>query len=166
MLALLVSVNFSCSSDDGTTQEEQANSISYNLEVSGKYTTDWCGVENNTSKIKLSFIEDGNVKSTTTGESNVQLQSETFNENLSGNTIGVKLELQDYDPGNLTGGSYGDGFEQLAFKISNNADGTVIVDKEINDYYLVHCTDIVYEVTILYNVGADDINITSEMDNL
>jgi len=164
LLVLLASLTYSCSSDDDSNQEEQNSSISYNLDISGKYTNEWCGVENNTSKIKFSFIEDGNIESSVIGESSVQLESGAFSEDLSGNIIGVKLELLDYDPDNLTEGSYGDGFESLSLRITNNSDETILIDEDIYGYYLVHCTDVAYEVMILYNIDTDELTITSETD--
>lgn len=166
LILFLSFLTFSCSNDDDIEQqeqEEQEELDQFHLEISGKYFVDWCGVEDNSSKIMFSFLEDGVVKSTITGESNTQQLSEIFDEDLSGNIIGVKIELQDYDPNNLTGGSYGDGFGQISLRIYNGQD-ELVLDEEL--YSLVHCTDIGYEVTALYNTDLDELNMTGKSNSM
>lgn len=173
LLILLLTLSIgACSSDDdnsntsGEIDENDNNdsdNLSYNFFVNGEYQVDWCETTNNTANIKLTFLEDDEVKSSLIGESDLEV-NESFEEDLSGSIIGVKLELKDFDPNDLQGGSMGDGFESISIRITNNLTGEIIADEDIYGYYLVHCADIAYEVKILYNISSQDLEVTSKTD--
>lgn len=170
LLILLLSLSIgACSSDDdnsntsGEPEEIENNdseNLSYNFFVDGKYQVDWCETTNNTASIKLTFLEDDEVKSSLIGESDLEV-NESFEEDLNGNIIGVKLELRDFDPNDLEGGSMGDGFGSISIRITNNLTEEIIADEDINGYYLVHCSDIAYEVKILYNISTENLEVSS-----
>ncbi|MDK2771227.1 MAG: hypothetical protein KYX68_03205 [Flavobacterium sp.] len=130
----------------------------YNIEVTGNYQTDWCNVTNNTAKVTFEFIQDNNVVATQNEQSNVE-QSLSVNRNLTGNVIGVKLKLTDYNPNNLNS-ALGDGFESLHVKVQGNQTQDIYVDANPN-HWLVSCTDICYEIDILFNTSSKQISVNS-----
>ena len=173
LLILLLTISLgACSSDDdnsntsGESDENDNNNpenLSYNFFIDGKYQVDWCETTNNTANIKITFLEDDEVKSSLIGQSDTEV-NESFEEDLSGNIIGLKLELQDFDANDLQGGSMGDGFESISIRITNNLTGEIIVNEDINGYYLVHCSDIAYEVKILYNISTENLEVSSKTE--
>ena len=161
-----------CSSDDDSSNNSQEidendnnspENLSYNFFIDGKYQVDWCETTNNTANIKITFLEDDEVKSSLIGQSDTEV-NESFEEDLNGNIIGVKLELKDFDPNDLEAGSMGDGFESISIRITNNITGEIIADEDINGYYLVHCADVAYEVKILYNISSQDLEVSSKTE--
>lgn len=147
-LTLLMFTLLNCSSDDDST--EQQAGTSYKVEISGRYVDQWC-IDPITSKITVRFLEDGDVNSTINGEGSND-EFETFIKNLSGNEVGVKLNLTDYNPSNLEVGE-GDAFDKLHLKITNNENQEILIDEDVLAW-LVHCNDIYYEVTMMYNIST------------
>lgn len=152
--------NWDCAEIDDSNPIDPED-LSYNLTIEGQYQVDWCQETGNTSKIRISFLEDGSVKSSILGESDVEVE-DSFEEILEGDIIGVKLELEDFNPNDLEAGSMGDGFNQMKLKITNIENETILIDQEVNGGRLYHCRDIGYEVTILYNTSTGEITTTVE----
>ncbi|MBD3723394.1 MAG: hypothetical protein IE891_01045 [Flavobacteriaceae bacterium] len=139
-------------------QGETIEDTDYRFEVSGNYQTDWCGATNNTAKITFEFIQDGNVVATQNEQSSVE-QSLTVNRNLTGNIIGVKLKLTDYNPSNPNSG-LGDGFDTLHVKIKGNQSQDVYIDAN-QFHWLVNCTDICYEIDMQFNTSTKQLSVNS-----
>ncbi|WP_262733931.1 hypothetical protein [Gaetbulibacter sp. NE] len=150
VITMLLITFLSCSSDDDSNEEQQ---VTYNVEISGKYVAQWC-IDPITSKVTIEFLENGNVNSTINAEGSND-ETETFLKDLSGNNIGVRLILTDYNPNNLQEGE-GDAFNDLHFKVTNNQTQEVLVNEDIPTW-LVHCGDIYYEVTILFNASTSEL---------
>ena len=86
----------------------------------------------------------------------------TINRDLTGDVIGVRIKLAEYDPNNLNA-SKGDGFGNINFKVTNNLSNSVINDIDLTAY-LVSCTDIVYALEIFFHTETGEININGYYD--
>lgn len=131
---------------------------SYKIELTGNYQTDWCDATGNTSKITFEFLQDGNVVATQNAQSNLE-QALTVSRDLTGNVIGIRLKLTDYNPSNLNSG-LGDGFDSLHLKVTGNQTQDVLIDTNPNAW-LVNCADICYEINLLFNTSTEQITVNS-----
>ncbi|ESU19944.1 hypothetical protein FCR2A7T_13510 [Flavobacterium cauense R2A-7] len=131
---------------------------SYKIELTGNYQTDWCDATGNTSKVTFEFLQDGNVVATQNAQSNIE-QALTVSRDLTGNVIGIKLKLTDYNPSNLNSG-LGEGFDSLHLKVTGNQTQDVLIDTNPNAW-LVNCADICYEINLLFNTSTEQLTVNS-----
>lgn len=131
---------------------------SFKVELTGNCQTNWCNATGNTAKIKFEFLQDNNVVATQNGQGSAE-QSLTLSRDLTGNVIGIRIRLTDYDPNNLNLGR-GDGFDSLHLKITGNQTHDVLIDSNPS-VYLVSCTDICYEVVLLFNTNTNNLTVNS-----
>lgn len=146
--------NFTIYQRAGTTFDD----TSFKVEVTGSFQTDWCNATGNTAKIKFEFLQDNNVFATQNEQSTTE-QSITVERNLSGGIIGVRIKLTDYNPNNLNA-ALGDGFDVFNIKITGNQTQEVLVNTN-PPLGLVSCSDICYEVIMLYNTSTQEITFDS-----
>jgi hypothetical protein len=138
----------------GTTFED----TTFKVEVSGKFRTNWCEATGNTAKVTFNFLQDNTVFATQTEQSNT-MQTITLNRDLTGDIIGVRLKLTDFNSNNLNA-ALGDGFEEIRIKITGNQTQEVLIDTNPSAW-LVSCSDICHEVVLLYNTSTQQLSVDS-----
>lgn len=148
LLVILVSLSFSCSSDDDSNNED-SSAEQYKVELTGSYVLDFCEATS-TANIQIEFLEDGTVKNTVNATGTSE-ETVSFSENLDGNIFGVKITLPNYS--NST--DIGEGFDLLNFKVIDNNDNSVLFEENPSGW-LIHCTDICYEVILLYDISNSE----------
>ena len=131
---------------------------SFNVELTGTYQINGCNAIGNTTKIKFEFMQDNNVFATQNEQSNIE-KAVTVNKNLSGSVIGVKIKLTDYNLNNLNA-TLGDGFENLHLKITGNQTQDILINSNPNAW-LASCTDICYEILLLYDTRTKKLTVES-----
>jgi len=146
--------NFSIYQREGSTLQD----TSFKLELTGTYQTDWCGAVGNTTKIKFEFLQDNNVFATQNEQSSTE-QPITVSKDLTGNIIGIRIKLTDYNPTNLNA-ALGDGFESLHLKITGNQTQDVLINTNPSAW-LVSCADICYEIVLLYDTNTEQLTVNS-----
>ena len=152
LLITVALVTLSCSSDDSGENSETISELKqYNLELKGSYVLNFCE-EASVSTIKIEFLEEGSIANTLNSSSDIE-GNDSFTENLNGELIGVKITLPNYQQGSDEG--LGEGFDITSFVIKNNQDDSILFETNPNGW-LIHCSDICPEITLLYNISTEE----------
>lgn len=134
-----------CSSDD--TNEEERITPTHLISFSGSSSTDSCDVDG-TYSVGVEFISDGssvNTNSWSGTTNSVQISDQM---EISGNIIGIKLILLNFDENNSDSGR-GSGLESIMVSIEDLSNNSSVLNENLNNLFI--CTDSVYEVIVQYN---------------
>ncbi|ARN78233.1 hypothetical protein BST97_09645 [Nonlabens spongiae] len=149
LTVLLLLFAISCSSDDGDNSENPSEP-SYLVSFNGDTFTDGCGDMSDYS-VEVEFVSDGNVEGANDWNGS---SSQTLSDSreLSGDVIGVRLTLLNFDSSSQTNGR-GSGLESIRINITNPNSGTSVLDANLFDLFI--CTDSVYGVLFSYDTMND-----------
>lgn len=124
---------------------------SFKVEVGGILKTNMCDITTNSYSVKLDYISDALTMNTQNFNGNSQ-QSVSNNFTLTGNIIGIRVKLLNFNSSNAASGR-GTGFADLTFKVTGLQTNEVVYNN-INLQNLFICTDVVYEALLLYNTST------------
>src|SRR5690606_23801860 len=143
----------SCSSDDDSQGEQQTPN--YKIEFVGDVSTTLADYN-----FGVNFISNGNIVSTNswTGSSAQQISD---SDELTGNTIGIKLEVIGFVPGSSSN-PLGVSMNSINVKITKISDTTIVVNENLESLFTN--TDSRYIATLQYEVASETVEITYETD--
>lgn len=160
MFFLMLSASLStvsCSDDDSNTEQQQ-----YEVTLTGVLKTDYCDISTNSYEVKVEYLSGSEINDTDTWTGGVQ-NNAIGNSTLSGNIIGIRVKLTNFNPDNLNSGR-GTGFDNIHIKITDAESDEVLLDQNRNEY-LVICTDVIYEILYLYDTSTRQLTSTQQYHN-
>ncbi|WP_179009624.1 hypothetical protein [Winogradskyella forsetii] len=152
-LLFITTILFNCSSDDDSNQGDDIPE--YRIEFSGEVST-----QIDDYNFGVEFISDGTIVSNNTWTGNTTQLISDFKE-LSGNTIGIKLEVVDFVPDG-SNNPLGMRLNSINVKITKLSDDTVLVNEDLEPLFTN--TDSRYIATLSYNILSEDLVIEYETD--
>jgi hypothetical protein len=159
-MMLIASVfTISCSDDDSnnTANPNNPEQAQYNLTLTGSLQTNTCDIATNSYAVKIEYLSESEVSDTDEWSGTVQ-QNTSGSATLSGDIIGVRIKLTNFNANNADSGR-GTGFNDIHLKITDEETNAVLLDQDRNEYLLL-CTDAYYEVLYLYNTSSGQLTPT------
>jgi hypothetical protein len=145
LIVLSIALVSACSSDDNN--EQQQNNPTHKISFSSSSSIDSCDVDG-TYSIGVEFISDGNSVDTNSWNGTTNFMQISDQKEISGNVIGVKLTLLNFDANN-SGSGRGSGLESIIVNIEDLSNNASILNETLGNLFI--CTDSVYEVVLLYS---------------
>lgn len=146
----LLSLLSSCNSDNDTppvnTPIEEIQE--FNITLSGTLQTNTCDVTTNSYSVRAEYISDDNVIDSELWTGDVE-QNVTDSVLTIGDVIGVKVRLTNFNAQDVESGR-GTGIKNIQIKITDVNTNELLIDKKIQQSLLI-CTDVYYELVLLYN---------------
>ena len=133
---------------------------SFKVEVGGILKNNTCDITTNSYSVRVEYLTNSNVINSLNFNGSSQ-QNFLNNQTLSGNTIGVKVKLLNFNP-NLASSGRGTGVSNLSIKITGNQTNEVVYSNtNLESLYI--CTDTIYEALLLYNTTTGTFTPTYQM---